>query len=163
VQFGNGAGKAKLTDVAIIQSGYNLFSCTKLQLKGWILGGDKNEIWLKKDDHCIKFDVKISTPKGMIFALFMEREDGAGAVEKPKDSGIVMEYKQAHDKLGHMGEEATRKAAKALGWTLTGTAGVCESCAVAKAKQKSVPKVTNAKPLQANEIRVYLDVSTLKP
>jgi len=62
-RFGNVISKTKLTDVAMIQSGYNLFSCTKMQMKGWTLGGNTEAIWLKKGKEIIKFDIKISTPK----------------------------------------------------------------------------------------------------
>ena len=39
-RHGNDVGKAKLSDVALTQSGFNLFSITKLQLQGWELGGN---------------------------------------------------------------------------------------------------------------------------
>jgi len=50
-----------------------------------------------------------------------------------------------------------------LGWTLTSNAEVCKSCAIEKAKQKSVPEESKSQPLKENERRVYLDISVLKP
>jgi hypothetical protein len=74
-----------------------------------------------------------------------------------------MTYAEAHDILGHMGEEATRKAARQLGWQVSGPASVCEYCAVGKAKQQSLPQVSSSEPLKENERRVHLDISTIKP
>ena len=47
---------------------------------------------------------------------------------------ITRTIKQAHDELGHMSEDMTRKVAKELGWTIVrGTMKICESCAKGKA------------------------------
>ena len=49
----------------------------------------------------------------------------------------TLSINKAHQLLGHMGEEATRLTAKALGWHITkGQMMVCECCAIGKAKQK---------------------------
>lgn len=159
-KHGNLAGMARLTDVALISTGYNLFSCTKMQKKGWILGGDQNSIWLTKGDQKIAFDIKITTPNGMIFAMFLWREIGAAGI---KAEAMTMDYKVAHAKLGHLGEDATKAVAKHLGWTVTGETKKCESCEVAKAKQKSVPKESASEALKPGERRVHLDIAPLKP
>lgn len=159
-RFGTELARATLTEVALISKGFNLFSCTKMQMKGWTLGGDANSIWLKKGERKIVFDIKITTPKGMIFAMFLQREIGAAVMS---NDVISMDYKAAHGKLGHLGEDATKAAAKHLGWTVTGQVEKCESCEVAKAKQKSVPQETTAKPLSLDERRVHLDIAPLKP
>jgi hypothetical protein len=45
--------------------------------------------------------------------------------------------KQAHEYLGHLSKDTTRMMAKYLGMILPhGLLHVCESCAIAKAKQK---------------------------
>ncbi len=52
--------------------------------------------------------------------------------------------KRAHEYLGHLREDTTRLTAKYLGMNLLrGTLPVCKSCAIAKAKQKNVPKETS--------------------
>jgi hypothetical protein len=38
--------------------------------KGWIMGGTKNSIWIKKDCNKVTFDLMIPTPKGMMFAMY---------------------------------------------------------------------------------------------
>ena len=74
-----------------------------------------------------------------------------------------MDYGTAHDRLGHMGEAATRKTAKSLGWVITeGPARVCESCALAKSKRKAVPQVTMMDKLADSGKRVYLDMSLIR-
>jgi hypothetical protein len=57
------------------------------------------------------------------------------SVPKPKPD---MNVKKAHALLGHPSEAITRQICKTLGWTLArGSLGVCEPCALAKAKQKN--------------------------
>ena len=52
--------------------------------------------------------------------------------------------KQAHEFLGHLSKDTTRMMAKYLGMTLSrGLLPVCKSCAIAKAKQRNIPKETS--------------------
>jgi hypothetical protein len=66
--------------------------------------------------------------------------------------------------LGHCGEQTTRTTGNYLGFDIArGKLEPCESCALAKTQQKSVPKVgTGSKATGPNE-RWYTDGSTLKP
>ena len=170
-RFGQEKGRVTMTDVVVGKKGFNLFSRTKMQKAGWILGGDKLSIWLTKDGKTLKFDIPISTRKGVVFAICIKRDSNAvneGSDTKSPELAMMaatktMPYEMAHDKLGHIGEAATRATAKAMGWKLTGKANVCEHCAVSKAKQKAVPQVTFADPLQVGERRIYLDMSLVKP
>jgi hypothetical protein len=101
---------------------YNLFSITKLQNDGWILGGNAAAIWLTKGDIEIKFDIKIPTPKGALYAMYHERKTeiaapttvtpgtGAGTanatnIQTPK----IMSVRKAHDMLGHINEKGCTK------------------------------------------------------
>jgi hypothetical protein len=75
----------------------------------------------------------------MLFAARLQclAVEVGGAVTQEK----VMSVIGAHEIqiLGHMDEPSTRKTAHRLGWTLTrGSLGVCESCALANAKQNNV-------------------------
>ena len=142
-RYGDDLNRAKLDQVAIIDKGFNLFSCTKLMRAGWLLGGDKDSIWLSLGKKRIVFDVPISTQKGVVFAAFLRREIvAAGVAEGEIPKLLKKTYKQAHDALGHIGKVDTRKIVGYLKkWDLTGEAGKCESCEVAKAKQKAVPQV----------------------
>ncbi len=52
--------------------------------------------------------------------------------------------KQAHEYLGHLSKDMTRQMAKHLGMTLSrGSLPICESCAIAKSKQRNIPKETS--------------------
>jgi hypothetical protein len=52
--------------------------------------------------------------------------------------------KRAHDYLGHLSKDTTRMMAKYLGMILSrGLSPVCKSCAIAKAKQRNIPKETS--------------------
>ena len=65
---GNQGIDVKLTDVAINPDGpFNLLSTSRLQQKGWILGGNDKALWLTKDGAMVKFDIVITTAKGLIF------------------------------------------------------------------------------------------------
>ena len=163
-QHGREHGHGTLRDVILLENGkYNLFSLTKMMLEGWTLGGDKEAIWLSKGDQTITFDIKIPTPKGVIYAMYMKRDDEVAGAGVTNDAPLTMSIAQAHDKLGHCSEDATRRGAKALGWHLTkGSLKPCAACAAAKAKQKNVPKYTENEPSKTSNGRIYLDIATLK-
>lgn len=145
-------------------SPYNVLSVTRRLKEGWKLGGNENAITLTKDGTTVTFDIKIDSPKGALYAVCIRRvrpeyETNAAMTEKQEKMNI----QQAHDKLGHMGEDLTRKAAKALGWIITrGTLGVCQNCAEAKAKKKSVPQKGDGPTSTLEKRRYFLDLSTLK-
>jgi hypothetical protein len=101
-------GMATLSDVVYLLTGrFNLFSLTKMAQAGWILGGDPEEIWLTKESHHLSFDNVIPTPKGVLFAMYIQRDmEIAGATA---DAGPIMSTQQVHDHLAHPGEENARK------------------------------------------------------
>jgi hypothetical protein len=150
---GSQLNRTTMKDVALVPNGgFNLFSITKMMSKGWKLTGEKHKLMLKKGSDEINFDIAIPTPKGVTHATHIKR-----------DAEVNGAIQQAHDKLGHCGEDTTRRAAKELGWTLTvGTMKPCEACAVGKAKQKNVPKITKTEPLKEGENRIFLDIATVK-
>jgi hypothetical protein len=97
---------------------YNLISITYMLKQGWKLGGDNKTTWLTKDDNTLVFDVAVNTNKGMLFYIVIKRnnEMANSIVSDPKP--VLMTIQEARAKLGHGGEEATRKAANSLGWEL---------------------------------------------
>eukprot|EP00957_Ditylum_brightwellii_P142672 10870771-Ditylum_brightwellii.AAC.1 len=58
--------------VHLPQAGYNLFSINKWLEEGWALGGGTEAIWFTKRKQKIMFDIKIKTPKGAIFAIYLK-------------------------------------------------------------------------------------------
>jgi hypothetical protein len=133
--------------------------------RGWSLKGDKQSMVLEKNEQQIVFDICIPTPKGMLFAMYVKRvqtEAEMGNAGSDGSAGVKLSYTQAHERLGHMSSAHTKATAKQLGWTITGVVKPCESCAIAKAKQKNVPKASEHVVATENGQRVFLDISSIK-
>jgi hypothetical protein len=93
-----------------------------------MLGGNTDAIWLTKGDVKIKFDIKIPTPKGVLYAMYHQRdtEIAAPTTTTPNQGATTvaivipapkrMSVKKAHDMLGHINEKAVQKTAIVLGW-----------------------------------------------
>ena len=172
---GQEVSEATMVDVTFLPGGhFNLFSCSRLTQEGWTMHGDKECIKMTKGNATICFDIVIPTAKGAIYAMYFKRaEEVATVVTDASAVAVVpvpmrsnkMTIMQAHNRLGHANEDAIRKAAKAMGITITpGAMGPCEGCSVAKAKQKNVPKhnATHVKSVVFPE-RIFIDITFLKP
>jgi len=163
-----------LTDVHYSpDSAFNLFSATKLMDKGWSLRGDQNQGFVMyKGDQTVRFDIRINTRQGFIWAGYFQRcaDDGkelaavdaatkavkvlkivnkpvvgTATIDAPTKKSVKMTVHKAHQVLGHANEAATRKTAAMLGWTLSqGALKICESCAKGKGKQKNFNKSSEA-------------------
>ncbi|KAL7577787.1 hypothetical protein ACA910_010543 [Epithemia clementina (nom. ined.)] len=153
----------KLRDVALVPTAaFNLFSVAKLQLQGWQLGGDKNSIWLQQGRQKLTFDIKINTPEGCVFTMYVTRdkqENEMGNVVKDQ----VWTIQQAHDKFGHIRTNKTKEIAKALQINIKKGKVMlpCAACAAGKAKQKNIKQ---AKPLKQKrgQHRAYLDIASIR-
>jgi hypothetical protein len=56
-QQGDELNKAMIENVSYLPNGtFNLFSMTQMMAKGWTIGGDKNSIWIKKDQKKVVFE-----------------------------------------------------------------------------------------------------------
>ena len=157
---------------------YNLLSVTKYMKEGWKLAGTKNDMTLTKRDVVLTFDILIKTGQGILYCAYFKRnaaDTAAVASEKPKDTPTekpagksstkekTITIRDAHNRFGHMGEVKTRQVAKSLGFrVLRGMMKACKACAVAKAKQKSVPKVSTSIKSTVPNGRIFLDLSKIK-
>lgn len=145
---------------------YNLFSIPKRLKEGWKMVGDKKCITLSKGPSEIKFDIAMKVGGSLLYGTILKprNEDVAAAGMQKSKSKSAMSILEAHMKFGHIGEADTRKTAQACGYELKrGNLKPCESCAIAKAKQKSVlGKSEGEKATKPNE-RMYLDNMTIKP
>jgi hypothetical protein len=162
-QYGKKLNKVAIENVSYLRNGtFNLFSLMQMTAKRWIMGGNKSSIWIKKGRNEVTFDLMIPTTKGMMFPMYFARDaEIAGATI---DQAPTMTIEQAHVRLGHSSEEATRKTAKALNWIITkGTLKPCDACAAPKAKQKNVPKTSSMSPSNTtkDKSRIYLDIATI--
>jgi uncharacterized protein YnzC (UPF0291/DUF896 family) len=74
-----------------------------------------------------------------------------------------MNILKAHQLLGHKSEANTSKSEKTLGWVIShGSMPVCEACALAKEKQKDVPKKSVSKKVKIPLQCVHTDISGIK-
>jgi hypothetical protein len=165
-QYGNAKGESVLTEVTHLPQGvFNLFSLTRMQMRGWTLTGNDKKITLKKDGAEVNFDIVIPTPKGAIFALYFKRHEGEiNGVSTTLSSKTRMTIQQAHERLGHCHEDMVRKIAKTLDWEIVrGTLQPCAACAAAKAKQKNVIKESEHQPTTKPGERMFLDLASVKP
>jgi hypothetical protein len=157
-------GEVIITDVSHLPEGnLNLFSVTRLHKKGWTLTENADYIKLQKGKKSLLFNIVINTPKGALYVGEFSRkgcdELVGGATSKAPNYNI----KKAHALLGHNNENDTRQMVSHLGWTITrGPLGVCENCANAKARQKSMPKISAGEKATVINGRWFHDSSTLK-
>eukprot|EP00957_Ditylum_brightwellii_P037774 2856755-Ditylum_brightwellii.AAC.1 len=71
---GNSLFKSSMKDIKYCKENrYNLFSLTKGMKSGWLLHGNNDELWITKSGHKVKFDIRIETKEGIIFAAYMKR------------------------------------------------------------------------------------------
>ena len=135
-----------------------------MQLQGWMLGGDKNNLWITKGRRTIRFDIKIEMPEGCVFAMYITRgkESEMGNVAAQGNNKTTMTFRQVHDRLGHMSDAATRETAKQLGLQIKKSQLFpCAACAAGKAKQKNIKRTETTKQ-KIGQRRAYLDIATIK-
>lgn len=158
--------KATITNVEFMpEAVFNLFSLTKLQKDGWELYGNHKGFVVTKGEMKLVFDIAVRTGEGILWCMYFARQDVGEMTNvalTSKKRSETMNIKEAHAKLGHFGEDLTRKTVKLLGWTLSrGTLGTCEPCTIGKAKQKNVPKAQKS-PLKKGHSRMHTDTATMK-
>ncbi len=115
-----------------------------------------------------------TTRKGAIFCMMMKRtpvkEVSAASMDlsrhlpSPKNPKIVLTIDAAHAMFGHYDEPTTRQAAYAMGYGIS--RGTLKPrgyyCAMAKARQKMVPKGSEGKLAKTPNEQAGLDISTVK-
>jgi hypothetical protein len=100
-------------------SKFNLFSLTRMMINNWILGGDENSIWLEKGRSKIVFDIKINTSTGAIYCAYVKRKfELINLSTDGTRKEVTYTVLQAHERLGHSNEDATRATADVIGMEL---------------------------------------------
>jgi hypothetical protein len=130
------AVKLRCVDV-IPESHYNLMSITRLIEEGHkMTANSKDGITLEKNGHVLKFDMRIETPKGVLWCAHIKRNNvdselAAGLSDeklsleifrkdaKALDPILKMHIGRAHAILGHVSKDATWKMATALNMLIT--------------------------------------------
>ena len=154
---------AKLNQVQVLKSPFNLLSVSQLLKQGFKMSGNASEMVFQKGKCKLVCDIKVQTNKGFVFAIMLKRRQGPSSVRELTN----LSYQELHDMYAHCNERETRKIADHFGIPISKeSAKPCESCAVGKAKQKNVINKNPDKKLtfKATEPngRVYLDVSSVK-
>ena len=73
---GNEDFPIELNNVSYIPgSTFNLFSTSVLTQKGWLLFGNNKSMWLEKEGTKLVFDIKVSTDKGVLYCMKIDRKD----------------------------------------------------------------------------------------
>jgi hypothetical protein len=143
----------------VLQLYTNLFSITKALQKGRTISNHGNSgMKINKNDLMIVFDHVIKTELGQILGVDMipRGETACFTLEKVKSVNI----NKMHPTLGHVNEETVKRTDKYYGINLIGNMEKCEHCALAKARQKNVAKISTHKATKVGE-RLYLDISSV--
>ena len=115
-----------------------------MQLQGWVLGGDKDNLWTTKGRRTIHFDIKIKTPEGCVFAIYVTRgkeSETVNVAAEGNNNKTTMTIQQVHGRLGHMSDATTQETAKQLGMRIWKTQTFpCTTWAAGKAKQKNIKR-----------------------
>jgi hypothetical protein len=91
---------------------------------------------MERNNQKIKFDIKVTTATGVVYCMYLQRD-------KEIVNAVEYSINQAHERLGHSHEDATRATSIVLGIKLKrGVMKPCRACTVAKAKQKNLNKVS---------------------
>jgi hypothetical protein len=141
---GNAIRQMVITDVSYLKgANFNLCSLTKMMEEGWGMFRDNVDgiVMRPGSDEEVYFDIIIKTQKGAIYAGYFKRSEEEAAAVAP--SQVHVNVHRLHQMLGHSGEWSTRATGNYLGMDIArGALEPCESCALAKARQKNVPKVS---------------------
>jgi hypothetical protein len=136
-------------------SNFNLFSVTKMLLKGYMLKGNRYSLTVWNQTQMIVFDIMIHTKNGALYCARFIRKlsndpetanllvQGEEKDLKVSKKILKVNVKCAHECLGHLSANMTWKDLAQLRMVLSRTAFFkCKACAIGKAKQHNIPKKT---------------------
>lgn len=148
-----------LTNVSYVpQLMVNLFSLTAAMEKGLSVTGTKEGIEIRKETWLMRFDRKIGTPRGHVFATSMIPSENYEQAQ----ANLNINYEQAHAVLGHPGQNILLATAERMNWNLSRRdAKECKECLQGKAQRMQVNKTTNNHATKPGE-RLMIDISTVK-
>jgi hypothetical protein len=109
----------KMCNVKHVKSAkFNLFSITKRQEDGWILHGNRDTIWLTKEDKTVVFNIKIKTSEGMVFAMNIKRkeeEQTQEELEMPPEDEEGKELYKSNEEIIESSENTCSDSMKSSG------------------------------------------------
>jgi hypothetical protein len=139
----------------------NIISLRQLFDDDWkIDSADIQKITMSNGLHFLVF---VTCPADNLYYLdgeraLMHKEEKVLSHELAPIYTYSVDVNTAHSLLGHPDTRTVRNMARFLKWKLTGDLLPCGSCALAKAKAKSVPKSTQTRATKPGE-RLFLDIS----
>ena len=139
---------------------HNLFSLSAAIKQGCELTSKGLELTLKKESFEIVFDRITHTGNGFLMGIKMSPVQELAAMASMPE-GKSVNIVTLHKCLGHPGEAVTKATAKYMDWHLQGQLEKCEDCALGKAKQKNIAKVSQNKSKIKGE-RLLMDISSVK-
>ena len=133
---------------------------------GFKITNETDSLTLSKDNLSMTFDIKIKTPDdGFLLAMRSIPNpihdncfEHITMLVKNKDKEpIKIDVNDFHDLIGHTYEERIRKTTEKYNFKLTGTLKECKNCALAKAKRKTILKITEIQETKPEErLSIYL-------
>ena len=157
----NGKTTVQLTNVLYVpELCYNLFSVGVIANMGGKVSFGSNSVLIETSN-----GQKLQLPRSKEIAKLYgigctrcvgKRRQGASCLLL--NTGVKVDINEAHQLLGHVGNDEMRKTAKAFGWTLTGKLNVCESCCKAKGRQKNLPGEEKDRAKKPGE-RLFIDIA----
>jgi hypothetical protein len=137
----------------------NLFSITKALENGWSICNEGLKIKFDKGNFGFTFDRTLRTESGAIMAV--EMYPWVDTMNITLEPGMSMNINKLHLLLGHACKQTLRNMAHQYGITLKGNFLVCSDCAMSKARQKNVDKVTETFSTYPGE-RLFIDISSTR-
>jgi hypothetical protein len=120
--------------------------------------GNKDFLVMERINQKIKFDIKVTTATGVVYCMYLQRD------EEIVNAAVEYSINQAHERLGHSHEDATRATAIVLEIKLKwGIMKPCRACTLAKAKQKNLSKVSEHKKCNTPGEIMFWDLASFKP
>ena len=114
--------EAMMKDVVLVPDcAFNLLSISKQLKQGWKLGSNSDVLVLTSPNgnNQIKFNIKILTPNGGLYAMSIKRKQeevvGVATTNCENKKKVTMTLMQAHEKLGHINECTTKEISRILG------------------------------------------------
>ena len=138
----------------------NLFSLTRAMSKGAVIRSKGMQLIVSNGNKTTKFEVIMRNGDQVILgARFLRMKNYINYEELQR--GTTLSIMDLHERLGHVSINTTKKTAKEFEWNLTGETLVCESCAMAKARQANISKDNKQSTKRPGE-KLYMDISKVQ-
>ena len=149
----------------------NLLSITSTLASGWQISNKGLIMKISKNKDSLEFDQIYNTDIGAVVGVIMYPDTKNTNMACPvvveetmnpdPNKGVkvsTVDINVAHKLLGHVSMDSIKRTADYYGFKLKGDFVSCADCALAKIRQKTVPKTTDIRATRHGE-RLFLDIS----